>query len=249
MGTGRMLNIKLKIAFLHFILSMLLYIMVIAFFYEGSYSAPLDQAVGFWPIALLLLLTVVIIGPCLTFLVYRPVKLSLKFDLSSLLLLQLVALGYGAFVLYDARPVWLVHSVDRFELIRNNDLYVADPIPKLNPFAMSPQFSVQLAAVELSQDNKQRQADLSNAVFSGLTLSMQPSRYVSYQKIQAAALKNAYSLQDLNQFNTSADVEKILKKYPQSHAYIPLRAKQQDQVVLINAKGAIVKIVNLRPWD
>lgn len=244
-----MFNIKLKAALIHMLLSLVLYAIVIAVFYWGSYAAPLDQAVGFWPIALLILLTVIVIGPCLAFLVYQPAKSSLKFDLSCIVLLQLAALGYGVHTLYDARPVWLVHSVDRFELIRNNDIYAADPISTSHLFATRPQFSTHVAAVELSQDPKQRQDDLSNAVFSGLTLSMQPSRYVNYPQVQVAALKKAYSLQQLNQFNALADVEKLLKKYPQSQAYIPLRATQQDLVVLVDAKGAIVKIVNLRPWD
>lgn len=249
MQRSTMFKIKLKAALIHMLLSFVPYVIVIAVFYWGSYAAPLDQAVGFWSIAQLLLLTVVIIGPCLTFLVYRPNKSSLKFDLSFLVVLQLVASGYGVFSLYEARPVWIVHSVDRFELIRNNDLYTADPTPKLNTFATPPQFSAQVAAVELSQDDKQRQVDLSNAVFSGLTLSMQPSRYVSYQKVKAYALKNAYSLQQLNQFNAPADVEKILKQHPQSHAYIPLKATKQDQTVLVDSMGNIIKIVNLRPWN
>lgn len=244
-----MFKVKLKVTLWHMLLSFVIFTCIIAVFYWGSYAAPLAQAVGFWPIALLMLLTVVVIGPCLTFLIYKPEKASLKFDLSCILLLQVFALSYGVYTLYEARPIWIVHSVDRFELIRNNDLYAADSTPKSNTFATLPQFSTQVAAVELSYDNKQRQDDLSNAVFLGLTLSMQPSRYVNYQKVQAAALKNAHSLQQLNQFNPPANVEKILKKYPQSHAYIPLRAQQQDQVVLIDAKGAIVKIVNLRPWN
>lgn len=244
-----MFKVKLKATLWHMLLSLVIFTFIIAMFYCGSYAAPLAQAVGFWSIALLILLTVIVIGPCITFLVYRPNKSSLKFDLSFLVILQLAALGWGVFSLYDARPVWIVHSVDRFELIQNNDLYIAETIPKQNEFTTPPQFFAQVAAIELSKDNTQRQEDLSNAIFSGLTLSMQPSRYVSYQQVQTVALRNAHSLQELNQFNSRADVDEILKKYPNSQAYIPLRAKQQDQVVLVDAKGDIVKIVNLRPWD
>lgn len=244
-----MFKVKLKAALWHMLLSLVISAGVIAVFYWGSYAAPLAQAVGFWSIALLMLLTVVVIGPCLTFLVYKPNKSSLKFDLSFLFVLQLVALGYGAFILYDARPVWFVHSVDRFELVRNNDIYAADPQASLAQFAMIPQFSAQVAAVQLSQDPKQRQDDLSNAVFLGLTLSMQPSRYVDYEQVQIAALKEAYSLQQLYKFNAKQDVEEILKKFPESHAYIPLRAHQQDQVVLIDILGGILDIVDLRPWN
>ena len=44
-------------------------------------------------------------------------------------------------------------------------------------------------------------------------------------------------------------VKKILAKYPQANAYLPLKANAVDMTVLINKDTAeIIKIVDLRPW-
>ncbi len=156
---------------------------MLAVFCWGSYAAPLANAVGFWNIVSLIMLTSLIIGPSLTFLVYKSKKKSLKFDLICIFILQIITLLYGAYTLYIARPVWIVHSVDRFELVRNTDLYDQDSIPKNKKFEFTPKFSVKFVGVELSKNPVQRQEDLSRAMFAKLTLSMQPSRYILYQNV------------------------------------------------------------------
>ena len=57
------------------------------------------------------------------------------------------------------------------------------------------------------------------------------------------------SLSQLNQYNTYNDVQRILIKYPNANAWVPLKANAIDMVVLINKDTAeIIKIVDLRPW-
>lgn len=222
---------------------------MLAVFCWGSYAAPLANAVGFWNIVSLIMLTSLIIGPSLTFLVYKSKKKSLKFDLICIFILQIITLLYGAYTLYIARPVWIVHSVDRFELVRNTDLYDQDSIPKNKKFEFTPKFSVKFVGVELSKNPVQRQEDLSRAMFAKLTLSMQPSRYILYQNVQKIALKNAHNLKELFDYNAHIDVTDILEKNPESFAYIPLKASHKDMSVLIDKNGNVIRIVNLRPWN
>ena len=50
-------------------------------------------------------------------------------------------------------------------------------------------------------------------------------------------------------YNDSNIVDKVLSKYPQATAFVPLKANALDMTVLINKeKGEVVKIVDLRPW-
>lgn len=44
-------------------------------------------------------------------------------------------------------------------------------------------------------------------------------------------------------------VEKTLVKYPKATAFLPIKASAVDMTVLINDKGEVVKIVDLRPWQ
>ena len=51
-------------------------------------------------------------------------------------MIQLSALGYGMYALYQGRPVWIAYTVDRFELIRANEVIGENqdyPLPWIAP--------------------------------------------------------------------------------------------------------------------
>lgn len=70
----------------------------------------------------------VVLGPALTFVVFNRAKprAELVRDLAIIALLQLAALGYGLSTAFQARPVYLVHEVDRFRLVRAADIEPAE---------------------------------------------------------------------------------------------------------------------------
>lgn len=55
-----------------------------------------------------------VLGPLLTLLIYKPKKKGLMFDLSCIVLMQLMALSYGIYLLYSYRPVALVMQNNSF---------------------------------------------------------------------------------------------------------------------------------------
>ena len=96
---------------------------------------------------------------------------------------------------------------------------------------------------------KQRQEDMFFEVLGGISMAQQPERYkllsFSVQQIQ----QKAEELKVLEEYNDVTIVKKILAKYPQANAYLPLKANAVDMTVLINKDTAeIIKIVDLRPW-
>ena len=52
---------------------------------------------------------------------FQPNKKSLKFDLSVIAAIQLSALIYGAYALYQVHPVYITFNVDRFTLVSARD--------------------------------------------------------------------------------------------------------------------------------
>ena len=60
--------------------------------------------------------------------------------------------------------------------------------------------------------------------------------------------QRAQKLELLQQYNNKTDVEKVLAKYPQATAFLPMKANAVDMTVLIDQKANVVKIVELRPW-
>jgi len=239
---------RTKFSLLHLSLSLALCLIVLLFFQLTSYSYPLSLAVNFWQIALIFCVVDLLIGPFLAFLVYKEGKKSLKLDLSIIILFQAIAFCYGAYSIFDARPAWIVYSVDRFELVKNTDIYIED-MNKVQPeYRQAPWFGPQFTAVELSTDQTQRGQDVFNAVFANLTLSKQPEKYMKLQTVQSEIIPKMQDLTLLGQYNSPQKVKTILSKYPEAHAFVPLKADKEDMVVLLHKHGEVIEIVNLRPW-
>ncbi|HEY9033325.1 MAG TPA: hypothetical protein VIN71_05245 [Pseudomonadales bacterium] len=71
-----------------------------------------------------------VLGPLLTFLVYRPGKKGLKLDLAVIALCQFAALAYGLHSIHASRPTYLVFYGDTFYLADNRQIdqkQLADP--------------------------------------------------------------------------------------------------------------------------
>ena len=233
----------------HLTISISLAMLVIGLVFFIWYPFPLASAVGVTYIFLMLLVIDVILGPLLGLLVYKEGKKTLKFDLSVIILIQIAALCYGVFSIEQGRPAWLVYNVDRFELVRKNEL-VDSNIQQAQPqFQQASWFKPQYAAAEFAKDTQQRNDEMFAEVFSGISIAQRPERYVELTQAKPQIQQRALPLKELEQYNSKTEVEKTLAKYPKADAWLPLKANAMDMVVLINKeKAEVIKIVDLRPW-
>ena len=107
----------------------------------------------------------------------------------------------------------------------------------------------QLVAMQLSLNGEQRNKEMFNEVFSGISLAQHPERYVNLNSVTAQIQQRVEKLELLSHYNDPVMVKEILTKYPQANSFVPLKASAVDMTVLINKeKGEVVKIVDLRPW-
>ena len=240
---------RLKFFLSHLSLSFLIALLVVGVVFFIWYPSPLATAVGVTHIFLMLLVIDVILGPLLGLLVYKEGKKTLKFDLSVIILIQIAALCYGVFSIEQGRPAWLVYNVDRFELVRKNEL-VDTNIQQAQPQFQQPSwFKPQYVATEFAKDIQQRNDEMFAEVLGGISIAQRPERYVELTQAKTQIQQRAQNLELLKQFNDQQSVQKILAKYPQADAFVPLKATAVDMTVLIDKeKGEVVKIVDLRPW-
>ena len=240
---------RLKFFFSHLSISFLITLLVVGLVFFIWYPSPLATAVGVTHIFLMLLVIDVILGPLLGLLVYKEGKKTLKFDLSVIILIQIAALCYGVFSIEQGRPAWLVYNVDRFELVRKNEL-VDTNIQQAQPQFQKPSwFKPQYVAAEFAKDTQQRNDDMFAEVFSGISIAQRPERYVELTQAKNQIQQRALPLKELEQYNSKTHVEKTLAEYPKADAWLPLKANAEDMVVLVNKEYAsIIKIVDLRPW-
>ena len=108
---------RYKAALIHLLISALLVSNVIGLVYWVWYPAPAFEAVGAFSIIQLLIGVDLVLGPTLTLIVFKPGKPGLKFDLTVIALMQIVALVYGTYTLYKEKPHYMVFAVDRLEFI------------------------------------------------------------------------------------------------------------------------------------
>lgn len=102
---------------IHLAISMVLVACVFSVVFLVWYPKPAFEVVGAFNIIRLLVMVDVIIGPLLTLVVYKHGKPGLKFDMAFIALVQLTALIYGAYRLYDERPQYMVFVIDRVEFV------------------------------------------------------------------------------------------------------------------------------------
>lgn len=213
------------------------------------YPSPLASAVNVTHIFLMMVVIDVVVGPILGFLVYKEGKKSLKFDLGVIILLQISALFLGIYSIAQGRPAWLVFNVDRFELIRQNEIIDQHINDADSQFKHAPWLGPEYVSITQSSNSKQRQEDMFLEVMGGISMAQQPERYKLLSFSAQQMQQKAEELKELEEYNDKTIVKKILAKYPQANAYLPLKANAVDMTVLINKDTAeIIKIVDLRPW-
>lgn len=240
---------RLKFFLSHLSLSLIISLIVVGIVFFVWYPTPLATAVGVTKIFLMMIAIDVIVGPLLGFLVYKEGKKTLKFDLSVIIFLQFAALCYGVFSIEQGRPVWLAYNVDRFELVRKNEIIDEHLDQAQSQFQQPSWFKPQYVAIEFAQDKVQREDDMFAELLGGISISQKPERYVNVVNAASKIKQRAKSLKELEQYNEIDQVKKILSENPEATGFLPLKASALDMTVLVKKdKGELIKIVDLRPW-
>lgn len=239
-------NDKLKAFFVHLAISVALVSATYLLIRLLWYPSPLIKATDVSKIFIMILLVDLVLGPLLTFIVYKKNKKTLRMDLTIIVLIQLSALGYGLYSVYEARPVFMAYVADRFELVRVNDIIeddeYEDGLPKFGPQYVYVDLERQDASEKLDSILKETEYNISPA--------QRPKFYNNFDLAKPLIVKNSQDVALLNNYNESIEVTTILKKYPLADSFLPLKANAVDMTVLIDREnqGQIIKIVDLRPW-
>lgn len=242
---------KLKAFGWHLLASLLIAAVSLGVIFFVWYPQPLYQATGVIKIFLIMLGIDIILGPLLTFIVYKPKKRTLKFDLAVIVLIQLAAFIYGFYHVYDGRPVWIAYNVDRFDLVKNNEIdkrKLTDALPMYQKVSQSGARYV--AAVIPTDDKEVSQQILFDEIGYGIAPSQRPELYQPLDTVDTLLVTKSKPIEELYNYNDKSDVDNILSKYPTATRYLPLKASAINMVVLIDKTEAdkVVNIVNLRPW-
>lgn len=244
-----MKNPRIKAFAIHLLISALIALLAAGLVFFIWYPAPLHTAAGVTHIFLMLLAIDVILGPSLTLLVYKPGRKTLIMDLTVIACLQLAALVYGLHTVADGRPAWLVFAKDRFEMVRVPDiddrqLHKA-PAQYQSPPWLGPQWAIAITP----SDSEIKNDILFESVAGGPDIAQRPNLYQPLAQHSDSIRARIQPLAALEAFNSPAQLQNILNAHPQANGWLPLKASAEDMTVLLNADtGAVIAIVDLRPW-
>lgn len=219
------------------------------------YPYPLFAAVGGQQVLMILLGVDVTLGPLITLTIFNPKKSrrALSFDLTIIALLQITALIYGMSVVFQARPAYVVFNKDSFNLITANMLSDGDIAKAEHPGYRSlpltgPLYVYSREPTDIKEINEALLGEL-----NGKGLSQLPQFYMPYNDHMADASKAAKPVTELKKLNPdrTADIDNSIRASGRAESdvgFLPLRAKYQDQVVLVGkSDGRVLALLPLNP--
>lgn len=188
----------------------------------------------------------VMCGPLLTMVLFNPVKPKAELwrDLSLVGIIQLAALGYGLFTVWQARPLFLVMELDRFKVVLapslDNSSVAALPASLRPSWWTGPT----VVAIREAKTAKEHDTVMFESVQGGRDFAERPEFYMPYEG--AAALKSLQRAKPLATF---------LQKQPSQESaartlavqkgadlaqwlYLPIVARQ-DWIAVLDKQGQI----------
>ncbi|MEP7328946.1 MAG: TfpX/TfpZ family type IV pilin accessory protein [Betaproteobacteria bacterium] len=239
---------------LHLVLSTLIAATLAALVVAIWYPAPYFAAMGGANLLRLLIGVDVILGPLITLIVYDPNKPRLKLDLSIIAALQIGALAYGAYVMFDARPVYTVYTGDRFETVPANSIDEASRARAKPEFQSLPLDGPRVVGAHQPHDANERADIAMAAAAGGADIAHRPNLYHSYAEVAVDAGRRARPLTQLVQQSAEASflVRGFLDRSGRADAsvgYLPVRARNEDFAMIVDRKtGEIVGSLRINPW-
>jgi len=210
------------------------------------YPTPYREVSGGRELFLILVTVDVILGPLITLTIFNRAKPwpVLRRDLAIVGLTQLVALGYGMWTVFIARPVHLVFEYDRFRVVHAVDVPV-EMLDRTPPGIRAlPISGPTLLALRPFRDANEN-LNATMAALNGLSLGAQPDLWQPYPEARLRVLQAAKPALTLKKRfpDRAAEIDKALARtgHPaDSVAYLPMVGRKAFWTVLLDSLTADV---------
>jgi hypothetical protein len=238
----------------HFGLCLLIASLVFAAIYFVWYPGALFQSAGGRDLFMLIACVDVVIGPLITLIIFVPGKRGLLFDLVVIALLQVAALSYGVWVLYESRPVWIVFVKDRFELVRANYILDSERAKAKPPYNQLAIDGPKVVAARMPTDPAE-QLRIGITAAAGQDVQTYPQHLVPYDELKRDAAAKSLPFERLLALNPKKrdEIERMrarLARPAEAIRYLPLRAGKADLAAIVDARsGDFLEIAALKPWE
>ena len=216
------------------------------------YPPPFFAAAGGLDLLKVIVSVDLTLGPAVILVIYKPGKWGLRFDIVTLAILQLCALAYGVYVLFEARPAYVVFVKDRFEIARANG-FPEGELAKGGAYASLSVTGPRWVGARLPTD-KQEAFRLLVSGLGGVDAQYYPKYYVPYESVKKDVAAHAQPI-DLLRKRNPADADQVDEAVAKSGkpeaaiGFIPIRAGKSDLTAIVDrATGEVLRVSSVRPW-
>lgn len=242
---GGVMGHRFRAVAVHLLINLVVALIAAAIVFGVWYPYPYNHVSGGWKLFLMIISIDVLIGPLCTLVIFDIKKPSreLFLDVSVVVLLQIFALMYGLYTVYQARPLHLIFEYSVFRVVHAAD--VSDvPVPDAfgNSFFDSP---TMLSLRDFR--NADEQLNATAQAMSGLELSFRPEFWQPYKNALKKVRAVAKPLANLKvRFPRNIDeIDKLAQSTnrPIDHlSYVPMSSRKAFfwTVVLDAESGEIV---------
>ena len=249
---------RIRAFLIHILLSILVLSATLALVAFVWYPAPLFWVDGGREVIQLIAFVDVVLGPLLTLIVFQKGKKSLKFDLSVIVAIQLLALAYGVMTMYQQRPVFVAFALDKFYTVTAAQIE-ADSPKKLDELqALMPRAS-NWVYVALPQEKSALQKLFVGQSQGDLVLSLRSDLYQPLDKENMAkvlarrvdVLKTIDNTKRASKAEDKIALAAFLKRHgvtAEEVAFIPFVARYQLMFVAYRlADASLLGYLEVRP--
>lgn len=194
-----------------------------------------------------------VLGPLLTLIIYKEGKPGLKFDLAFIATVQILALSYGSYTLYGARPHFLVFAVDRVVMVaRRNVDEAAITYPEIKDTAPTSIIKVFARAPE---DPEAFQEFLNSTLFQGKADLEYRTEFWEPWLAGAGPIRDTITL--LDEFepaneDEAREVARATDRFAAAHprlGFLPVGGLEEDLGLLIDVESLeVLGVIRVNPW-
>ena len=246
-------KVRAKAAAIHLAISLAVAILAAMLVFGVWYPYPYREIAGGRELVLILVTVDVILGPLITLVIFNRAKprTELRRDLAFVALIQLLALGYGLWTVFVARPVHLVFEIDRFRVVHAIDVPsdLMDKVPA--GIDALPLDGPTMLSVRPFRDLKE-EGDATMVALQGIALGARPDLWQSYAAGRVQVLQAAKPVGQLKTrfASSAAEIDAVLQRAGRqaaTTAYLPMAGRKAFWTAFIDP--ATAEVVAFMPLD
>lgn len=242
---------KFKAASIHLLISLSLVTLVFTAMYFLWYPGAYFALMGGKELISLIGFIDVFLGPLLTLVIYKVGKKNLKFDLFCIGAVQIAALSYGVYVMFESRPVFTVFNKNQFQIAAAVDI-TPEELAKAK-VANWRRLSItgpELVAIGVPDKNDRKETMF--AKVASMSAFRYPRLYDQYNNQIDQVIKSGKPLERLVSVSAQnkAKIDKFIIEMNQPESnflFLPISSVLANMSVIVEKKtGKLIKIIDAK---